>query len=66
MAAAGVEIKNIIYAFIAVLVGVLLVPVINSACVTANVTGTLAIVLSIVPLLFTLGILLVAIRTMAM
>ena len=64
MASAGVETKNIIQAFIAVLVGVLLVPVINTAAVEANVSGTLAIVLSIVPLLFTLGILLVTIRQM--
>ena len=60
---AEAETKNIITGFIAVLIGVLLVPVLNSTVTSANVTGTLAIVLPIVPLLFVLSIFLVQIRT---
>jgi len=45
MVSAGTETRNIVQAFVAVLIGVLLVPVISSAAADANVTGTLRIVL---------------------
>jgi len=64
MAGAGTETRNIIQAFIAVLVGVLLVPVIYSTATAANVAGNTALVLAIIPLLFTLGVLLVTVRQM--
>lgn len=64
MAGSGTETRNIIQAFIAVLVGVLLVPVVYSTATAANVSGNTALVLAIIPLLFTLGVLLVTVRQM--
>lgn len=62
--AAGIETRNIIQAFIAVLVGIMLVPVIYQTAVFANVSGNTALVLAIIPLLFVLGILLITVRQM--
>lgn len=58
------ESKSVITSFIAVLIGVILVPVLQTSVDDANVTGTLAVVLPLVPLLFTLGILLFSVRSM--
>lgn len=62
--AGSMDTNKIITSFIAVLVGVILVPVIAQVAADANVTGSLATILSLVPLLFTLGILLVTVRGM--
>jgi hypothetical protein len=64
MAGAGTETKNIINAFVAVLVGIMLVPVIYQTATFANIAGNTALVLAIIPLLFVLGVLLVTVRQM--
>lgn len=55
--AMGNEANKLFESFIVVLIGVVLVPVIYALAVSANVSGATATILSIIPLLFTLGIL---------
>lgn len=61
----ALETNKVIYAFIAVLVGLVLVPVINDAVTDANITGSLGTIVSLLPLLFGLGILVIALRSMS-
>lgn len=60
----AVETNRIIGSFIAILVGVILIPVVYQASVDANLTGSLATIVSLIPLLFALGILVVSLRGM--
>jgi len=55
--AMGHEANKLFESFIVVLIGVVLVPVIYSLATNANVTGATATIISIIPLLFALGIL---------
>lgn len=53
---------QLIQRFVLILIGVILVPVISSLTVDANVSGTVRTVLLIVPVVFVLVILLSTIR----
>ncbi len=61
---ADAHINRVILAFVAVLVGVILIAPLQSAANDANVTGTAATVVGLIPVLFALGILLVSIKQM--
>lgn len=57
--------NKIVTAFVAVLVGVILIPVINDTVTDANITGSLGVILSLIPLLFALGIVVLSFRSMS-
>lgn len=57
-------IADAIPAFVTVLVGVVLVPVLVSTISDANVSGNTGIVLALIPLFFALGILVSAVKGM--
>jgi len=56
------SIDNLMTGFIAIIVGVVLVPIVASIVASANVTGTTATVVSLIPVFFGLAILLLTIR----
>lgn len=55
-------IADAIPAFVTILVGVVLVPVLVSTIADANVTGNTGVVLALIPLFFGLGILVSAVK----
>jgi len=58
----GMSTKGIVSAFVAVLIGVVLAPIIYAQATSANVTGTTATVLSLVPVFFALLVLFSALK----
>ncbi len=54
---------KIITAFIAILIGVVLTPIVASVVADANLSGTTATVLTLVPTFFALAILLLTVRS---
>lgn len=57
-------IADAIPAFVTILVGVVLVPVLVGTITDANVTGNTGIILALIPLFFALGILVAAVKGM--
>lgn len=55
-------IADAIPAFVTILVGVVLVPVLVTTIADSNVTGNTGIVLALIPLFFALGILVSAVK----
>lgn len=60
----ALETNKIITAFIAVLVGIVLIPVVNTEVVAAGLTGSLGTIVSLIPLMFGLGILTFSLKSM--
>lgn len=58
------ETKKILGAFVAVLIGVILIAPINDAVTDAGFSGTLGTVASLIPLLFGIGVLYAAVTHM--
>ena len=54
--------NKLVEALVTVLVGVALVPIVYTFATAANVSATLASILSIIPLLFTIGVLVMTAR----
>lgn len=55
--------KGLVIGFIAVVVGVALVPVVASLVASANVTGTTSTIVSLIPTFFGLAVLLSAVKS---
>jgi hypothetical protein len=60
----AVEVKGIISGFVAVVVGIALIPTVASLAADANLTGATASIVALIPTLFGVGILLVSVRSM--
>lgn len=57
--------RAIIQAFVAILIGVVLTPIVAEQAASANVTGTALTVITLIPVFFALGILILSIRMVA-
>lgn len=55
--------KELIQDFAVILVGIILVPIINSVTAEANVTGSVRTILSLVPLMFALVLVIRSVRS---
>lgn len=60
----GQESRKIINALIFVVVGIALIPVVQGLAASANVTGDVATIVSLIPFLFTLGVLVGTVKGM--
>ena len=58
------KIESLILGFVAVVVGVALIGPLQTTVVDANVTGTAGTIVTLIPLFFGIGILLVSVRGM--
>jgi len=60
--AEGTPVGGVIKGFVSVLVGIVLAPIVYTQATSANVTGTTATVLALVPVFFSLGILIASLK----
>lgn len=61
---AGFQIGNLIGALVFIIVAVALIPTIQESATNANLTGTTATIIALVPLLFAVGVLVVVVKGM--
>ena len=61
---AGFQIGNLIGALVFIIVAVALIPTIQESATNANLTGTTATIIALVPLLFSVGVLVVVVKGM--
>jgi hypothetical protein len=62
MAKAGHGTSNLMNNFIVVLVGIVLAPIVYASALSANVTGTTATILGLIPVFFSLGVLFASLK----
>lgn len=55
-------IKGVMAGFVSILVGIVLAPIVYEQATSANVSGTTATVIALVPVFFALGVLIAAIK----
>jgi hypothetical protein len=56
--------EKILQGFLVALVGIVLAPVIYSLAISANVSGTMALVLGIIPIVFAVAIMVAVVKPM--
>jgi len=60
----AMSVSNVITAFVAILIGVVLTPIVYAQATEANLSGTTATVVALIPTFFALGVLILSIRNM--
>lgn len=60
----AMSVSHVITAFVAILIGVVLTPIVYEQATSANLSGTSATVVTLIPTFFALGVLILSIRNM--